>query len=83
MGFPGGFPGGIIQGGHRGGGNIIINNGPTAAGTLMQGAGVGGMGMGVGFPVFLGNSAALNDSTFKVLKEAITLFIMDHSKELG
>ena len=38
-----------MQSGHRGG-NIIINNGPAAAGGhIMQGVGVGGMGMGVGF----------------------------------
>lgn len=65
MGFPGGFPGGIIQGGHRGGGNIIINNGPTAAGTLMQGAGVGGMGMGVGFPSFLGQFSGFEEFNFQ------------------
>lgn len=65
MGFPGGFPGGIIQGGHRGGGNIIINNGPTAAGTLMQGAGVGGMGMGVGFPGFLGQFTGFEGFNFQ------------------
>lgn len=45
FGYPGN--GGIMQSGHRGGGNIIINNGPTAAGGhILQGAGVGGLGVG-------------------------------------
>lgn len=44
--------------GSRGGGNIIINNGPTAAGGhILQGAGVGGMG--VGFPGFPGSFGGL------------------------
>lgn len=47
-GGPGIFQGpGLVQHGHRGGGNIIINNGPTAAGGhILQGAGVGGFGVG-------------------------------------
>lgn len=68
--------------GHRGGGNIIINNGPTAAGGhIMQGAGVGGMG--VGFPGFsgsFGDLEGLQGPDFRASEMAFIFFSFNNVK---